>query len=318
MPSLTRFIRPAAPAGRAKRIAVVAAAVCVGGLAAGVGPALAAFPGANGKIAFTSDRAEQQRHLDHEPERRRSGQPDPDSPADDGLPNWRADGRKIVFSSDSNALGTNPTPAGLESPDFELFTMNADGSKRAAAHLQRARRRGSRLVARRQASRLPTRPRPSRGPRPGLRHLHDEGLRRRRAQPHEHARAVTAQPNWSPNGRRIAFDSDRDGGTEDGPRDLHDEHRRLARTPAHGQHVVRRSAELVAERPEDLLPELARRAARDLHDAPRRQRRDGGERRGARRIRVGLVTGRPLHRPFELHGSGHLHVRPAPAAMCAT
>ena len=104
------------------------AAVCVGGLAAGVGPALAAFPGANGKIAFTSDRDGISDIWAMSPNGGELVNLTPDSPSDEGLPNWRADGRKIVFSSDSNALGTNPTPAGFDGPDFELFTMNADGS----------------------------------------------------------------------------------------------------------------------------------------------------------------------------------------------
>ena len=48
--------RPAAStAARIEARLAIVAAVCVGGLAAGVGPALAAFPGANGKIAFTSN-----------------------------------------------------------------------------------------------------------------------------------------------------------------------------------------------------------------------------------------------------------------------
>ena len=37
-------------------LARILAVICVGGLAAGASPALGAFPGENGKIAFASDR----------------------------------------------------------------------------------------------------------------------------------------------------------------------------------------------------------------------------------------------------------------------
>ena len=54
MSSLIPPFPPAAlAAARLKRVLVVVSAVCVGGLAAGVGPAHATFPGQNGKIVFT-------------------------------------------------------------------------------------------------------------------------------------------------------------------------------------------------------------------------------------------------------------------------
>ena len=60
MASLIPPLRPAAlAAARLKRVLVVVAAVCVGGLAAGAGPALATFPGQNGKIVFASIAAAQ-------------------------------------------------------------------------------------------------------------------------------------------------------------------------------------------------------------------------------------------------------------------
>jgi Tol biopolymer transport system component len=141
MPSFTRFLRPAAPRvarqaaihSRSEeadmfRVLSTLAVIVIAYLAAGVSPALAAFPGHNGKIAFTSDR----------------DGPDPDiwtmrpngshpvnltasSAGEDAFPNWRADGRKIVFMSDRETP-SNPTPVGFPGPDFEIFVMDAEGS----------------------------------------------------------------------------------------------------------------------------------------------------------------------------------------------
>jgi Tol biopolymer transport system component len=99
------------------------AVVCITALAAGAPAAFGSFPGANGRIAFVSVRG---------------GNPDdPDiwtmrpngsdqvnltaEPAWDIAPNWRADGRKIAFQS-NRVTANNPTG------DFEVFVMNADGS----------------------------------------------------------------------------------------------------------------------------------------------------------------------------------------------
>ena len=122
MSSLIPPLRPAAlAAARLKRV-VLAAAVCVGGLAAGAGPALATFPGYNGKIVFT--------HFDDEgggdiytvsPNGRHLRNLTPNSPAADDFPSWSADGRKIAFSSTRRGPD-NPTG------DQEIFVMNADGS----------------------------------------------------------------------------------------------------------------------------------------------------------------------------------------------
>ena len=101
-----------------------AAAVCAGSLAAGVGPALAAFPGANGKIAYEhyvpavddtdiwtmSPNGRHQVNLTNDPS------------APQWSPKWSADGRRIVFTS-NRATAADPAPG-----DLEIFVMDADGS----------------------------------------------------------------------------------------------------------------------------------------------------------------------------------------------
>ena len=103
MPSPTRFIT----AARAKRAVAFAAAVCAGSLAAGVGPALAAFPGANGKIAYEhyvpavddtdiwtmSPNGRHQVNLTNDPS------------APQWSPKWSADGRRIVFTQQPGHRG---------------------------------------------------------------------------------------------------------------------------------------------------------------------------------------------------------------------
>src|SRR4051812_8822623 len=125
MCSLIRPLRPAAlvPA-RLKRVLVVVAAVCVGGLAAGRGPALAAFPGQNGKIVFTHFDGGNEKKADLytvSPNGRHLRNLTPNPPAADDPPSWSADGRKIAFWSTRRGPD-NPTG------DQEIFVMNANGS----------------------------------------------------------------------------------------------------------------------------------------------------------------------------------------------
>jgi Tol biopolymer transport system component len=89
-------------------------AVVVTALAASARPSFAAFPGANGKIAFTSDRSGNDEIYVMNADG--SGQTNlTNNPADDGRPAWSPDGTKIVFQS--NRDGNN-----------EIYVMNADGS----------------------------------------------------------------------------------------------------------------------------------------------------------------------------------------------
>jgi Tol biopolymer transport system component len=103
------------------RIWPALAVVFVVGLAA-AGPALGAFPGENGKIAFDSDRHGGDGDIwTMDPDGRHLVNLTAKSKANDIAPNWRADGRRIAFQS-NRVTATNPEG------DFEIFIMKADGS----------------------------------------------------------------------------------------------------------------------------------------------------------------------------------------------
>ena len=103
------------------RIWPALAVVFVVGLAA-AGPALGAFPGENGKIAFESDRRGGDLDIwTMDPDGRNLVNLTAKSKANDFAPNWRADGRRIAFMSD-RVTATNPEG------DSEIFVMDADGS----------------------------------------------------------------------------------------------------------------------------------------------------------------------------------------------
>jgi hypothetical protein len=99
-----------------------------GGSAGGVPRARGAFSGKNGRIAFASDREGGDADIwTMNPNGNDPVNLTAESEATDALPNWRADGRRIVLASDRETP-RNPTPTGLDGPDFELFVMNGDGS----------------------------------------------------------------------------------------------------------------------------------------------------------------------------------------------
>lgn len=214
MSSLTPPLRPAAlAAARLKPVLLVLAAACVGCLAAGVGPALAAFPGQNGKIAFASDRAGNDDIWAMSPTGGKPVNLTPSSPAGDAFPNWRADGRKIVFQSNLETPG-NPAPEGLESPDLEIFTMNADGSNRTQITFNELDDEdpawspdGRRIVFQRDLD-------PVRGQvNYDIFTMTASGAQERNIT--NDPDPFDVSPNWSPSGRRIAFASDRHGDVGD-------------------------------------------------------------------------------------------------------
>jgi Tol biopolymer transport system component len=103
------------------RIWPALAVVFVAGLFAAA-PALGAFPGENGKIAFDSDRHGGDGDIwTMDPDGRHLVNLTAKSKANDIAPNWRADGRRIAFQS-NRVTATNPEG------DFEIFIMKADGS----------------------------------------------------------------------------------------------------------------------------------------------------------------------------------------------
>jgi Tol biopolymer transport system component len=108
---------------RFSRAVSVVCIISAGGFAAGVSPALGAFPGQNGKIAFDSDRGpgDDTDIWTMNPDGSNLANLTANSDGFELLSTWRPDGRKLLFMSD-RATATNPEG------DLELFVMNANGS----------------------------------------------------------------------------------------------------------------------------------------------------------------------------------------------
>jgi Tol biopolymer transport system component len=196
------------------RILCALAVICVGGLATGVSPALGAFPGDNGKIAFDRfrDGGEIPDIWTMNPDGSNQVNLTANSPAFDGLANWRADGQKIAFMSD-RATPDNPTVPGIEGPDFEIFMMDADGSNQTQITFNDLDDEnpawspdGRRIVFQRDFD-------PVRGQVDlDILTMKADGTREKNLT--NSPGVLDLESNWSPNGRRIAFGSDRDGDGE--------------------------------------------------------------------------------------------------------
>jgi TolB protein len=195
------------------RILCALAVICLGGLATGVSPALGAFPGDNGKIAFDSDRDGGDRDVwTMSPNGRNQINLTANSEAEDTSPSWRADGKKIAFMSDRETP-TNPTPPGSPGPDSEILVMDADGSNQTQITFNALDDEGpgwspdgKRIVFQRDFD-------PVRG-------QADYDIFTMRANGVDERNLTNSpgiqdfDPEWSPDGRRIAFASDRDGDAE--------------------------------------------------------------------------------------------------------
>jgi Tol biopolymer transport system component len=301
------------------RILCALAVVCLGGFATGVSPALGAFPGDNGKIAFDSERDGGDTDIwTMSPDGSNQVNLTANSKGNDASASWRADGQKIAFMSD-RATPSNPTPPGFPGPDFEIFVMNADGSNQTQITFNGFddeapawSPNGKRIVFQRDFD--------------TVRGQVDYDILRMRANG-AHERNLTNSPgvqdfgpDWSPDGRRIAFSGERDGDAEiytmrpNGSglhqragcrpgdalpgRDLHDARRRQRPDQAHVRRPFRLLSRLVAGWPQDRLHELPRchRGGRgqrgDLHDARRRQRPGETDQRSGIRRRPRLAATR--------------------------
>ena len=181
----------------------------------------------------------------------------------------------------------NPVPAGFPGPDFEIFVMNADGSNPTQITVNDRddevpawSPNGKKIVFQRDFD-------PIRGQGDyDILTMRADGTRERNLTNSPGVQEFDA--DWSPDGRRIAFVSERDGDGEiytmkpDGSRV-----RQLTVNdgPFDGE------PELVARRPEDRLRQRPRcrrgdpLPGRDLHDARRRRRPDQADVRRSLRLR---------------------------------
>ncbi len=110
------------------RIAPIIALGCAGCLAPMASPALAAFPGDNGRILFDGNRGSGDTDIwTIAPNGRAPVNLTAGSKGNDDLGSWSPDGTRIVFMS-NRETERNPDPPGRRQPDTELFVMDADGS----------------------------------------------------------------------------------------------------------------------------------------------------------------------------------------------
>ena len=149
-----------------------------------IAPAQAAFPGANGKIAFNEFPGIWVVNPDGTGRRQLSALRDED-------PAWSTDGR-LVFESERDSFARP-----------EIYVMNADGTAQTRLTNNAAHDIECSVVARQPEDRVPERS--GSGSRIQFPDLHDESRRHRRDELTDFPDDGAAEPSWSPDGTKIAF-----------------------------------------------------------------------------------------------------------------